>query len=49
MVSEALIFKNNVSTNFTVCQDHQAEESAVKCLSQGNNKNARVGFEPRPC
>ena len=30
------------------CQDHQAGESAVKCLSQGYNRMARVGFEPRP-
>ena len=33
----------------TIFQDRQAEESAVKCLSQGHNRMARVGFEPRPC
>ena len=32
----------------TACQDHQAGESAVKCLSQGHNRMAQVGFEPRP-
>ena len=32
----------------TACQDHQAEESAVKCLSQAHSRMARVGFEPRP-
>ena len=26
-----------------------AGESAVKCLSQGHNRTARVGFKPRPC
>ena len=31
----------------TVCQDHQAGESAVKCLSQGHNRKVRVGFEPK--
>ena len=31
------------------CEDRQAEESLVKCLSQGNNKVARVRFESRPC
>ena len=31
----------------TACQDHQAGESAVKCLSQGHNRMAQVGFEPR--
>ena len=33
----------------TACQDHQAGENAVKCLSQGHNRMAQVGFEPRPC
>ena len=33
----------------TVCQDRQAGESAVKCLSQGHNRMVCVGFEPRPC
>ena len=33
----------------TSCQDHIAGENAVKCLSQGHNRMARVGFEPRPC
>ena len=28
----------------TACQNRQAEESAVKCLSQGYNKTARVKF-----
>ena len=32
----------------TAWQDRQAGKSAVKCLSQGHNKMARVGFEPRP-
>ena len=32
----------------TACQDHQAGESVVKCLSQGHNRMERVGFEPRP-
>ena len=27
----------------------QAGESAIKCLSQGHNRMARVGFESRPC
>ena len=30
----------------TACQDHQAGECAVKCLSQKHNRMARVGFEP---
>ena len=29
----------------TACQDRQAGESAVKCLSQGHNRTAR-GFQP---
>ena len=29
----------------TSCQDRQAGESAVKCLSFGHSKMARVGFE----
>ena len=33
----------------TTCRDHQAGESAVKCLSQGHNRMVQVGFEPRPC
>ena len=33
----------------TAYQDHQAGGSAVKCLLQGHNKMAQVGFEPRPC
>ena len=33
----------------TACQDHQAGESTVKCLSQEHNKMARVDFELRPC
>ena len=33
----------------TACKDRQAKESAVKCLSQGLKRMARVGFEPRPC
>ena len=32
----------------TACQHHEAGENAVKCLSQGHNRIARVGFEPRP-
>ena len=32
----------------TACQDHQAGESAVKCLSQALIRVARVRFEPRP-
>ena len=28
----------------TDCQDHQAAVSAVKCLSQGCNRMARVGL-----
>ena len=28
----------------TTCQDHQAGESTVKCLSQKHNRVARVGF-----
>ena len=31
----------------TACQDQQAEESNINCLSQGRNRMARVGFEPR--
>ena len=31
----------------TACQDRQAGESAVKCLSQGNNRMAQIGFKPR--
>ena len=30
------------------CQDRQAGESAVKCLSQGHNRIVRVGFQPWP-
>ena len=30
--------------DMTVCQDHQAGKSAVKCLSQGHNRMARVGL-----
>ena len=33
----------------TARQDRQAERSVVKCLSQGHNRMARVGFEQRPC
>ena len=33
----------------TACRDHQVKKSFVKCLSQGRNRTARVGFEPRPC
>ena len=33
----------------TACQDRQAGESAVRSLSLGHNRIARVGFEPRPC
>ena len=33
----------------TACQDSQAGESVVKCLSQGHKRMARVEFEPRPC
>ena len=29
------------------CQDHQAEKTAVKRLSQGHNEMARVGVEPK--
>ena len=29
------------------CQDYQAGESAVKCLSQGHNRMAQVDIEPR--
>ena len=32
----------------TDCQDHQAGESAVKCLFQGQNRMACMGFEPKP-
>ena len=32
----------------TACQDYQAGKIAVKCLSQGHHKMARVDFEPRP-
>ena len=31
------------------CQDHQAGESAVKCLFQGHKRMVRVGFELRLC
>ena len=31
------------------CQDCQAKESAVKCLSQEHNRIVRVDFELRPC
>ena len=33
----------------TVCQDHQAGKSAIKCLFQKHYKMAGVCFEPRPC
>ena len=28
------------------CQGRQAEENAVKCLTQGHNRMAPLGFEP---
>ena len=31
----------------TACQDHQVEESIIKCLIQGHNRMARVGFEQK--
>ena len=31
----------------TACQDQQAGESNINCFSQGGNRMARVGFEPR--
>ena len=38
------------SFNFIeICKNHQAAESAVKCLSHGRNIVARVGFESRLC
>ena len=30
----------------TACQDRQAKKSAVKRLSEGYNRIARVGFQP---
>ena len=33
----------------TASQDCQAGESAVKSLSQGYNRMARVDFEPKTC
>ena len=33
----------------TDCQDHQAGESAVKCLFQGQKRMVQVGFELRLC
>ena len=33
----------------TACQDRQAGRSAVRCYSQGHNRIARLGFEPRAC
>ena len=33
----------------TACQNHQAGESAIKCLSKKQKRTARVGFESRPC
>ena len=33
----------------TPCQDHQAGESSIKCLSQEQNRMAQVSFELRPC
>ena len=38
-----------MTKNRTACQDHQAEESIVKCLSRGHNRMARVDFELRLC
>ena len=31
----------------TACQGFQAKVSAVKCLCQGHNRMARVGFEQK--
>ena len=31
----------------TACHDYQAGENAVKCVSQGPNEKARVGFKQR--
>ena len=31
-----------------ICKFNKAGESALKCLSQGHNRMARVGFKPRP-
>ena len=33
----------------TACQGRQAEESAVKSLSQAQSGMMRIGFESRPC
>ena len=33
----------------TVCQNCQAGKTALKCLSQGHNRIARVGFKPKLC
>ena len=33
----------------TACQGLQAKVSAVKCLCQGHNRMARVGFEQKQC
>ena len=33
----------------TRLKDCQAGESAVKCLSQGHNRMAQVGFKPKTC
>ena len=33
----------------TGCQDYQAGESAIKCLSQGPNRLMQVGFKLTPC
>ena len=44
--SNTILFKTRI---VTACQDHQAEESAVKCHFQVFSRMARVGFKPRPC
>ena len=31
------------------CQERQTGESAVKCLSKGDSRIARVSFEPQSC
>ena len=45
-IAVCLKFNKNMRT---ACQDHQAGESAVKCLFLGHNRTKRVGFESRLC
>ena len=42
-------FKEILMKFKTACQDRQAKENAIKFLSQGHNRKARVGFKPRAC